>query len=62
MMLMESITNSIKYMIDMRRGLKIGLIAIGSLAALVVVAVSLVSWLVLTPTRLTGIVNKAADK
>ena len=46
----------------MRRGLKIGLIAIGSLAALVVVAVSLVCWLVLTPTRLTGIVNKAADK
>ena len=46
----------------MRRGLKIGLIAVGSFAALVVVAVSLVCWLVLTPTRLTGIVNKAADK
>ena len=46
----------------MKRGLKIGLVAAGSLVAFVAVVVCLALWLVFTPDRLTGIVNKAADK
>ena len=46
----------------MKRGLKIGLMAIGSLVALMVVVVTLVCWLVVTPARLTGIVNRVADR
>ena len=46
----------------MKRGLKIGLVAAGSLVAFVAVVVCLALWLVFTPARLTGIVNKAADK
>lgn len=46
----------------MKRGVKIGLIAIGSLLALVAAVVSLVCWLVFTPARLTGIVDKVASK
>lgn len=46
----------------MKRGLKIGLVSVGTLVALVVVAVCLVCWLVFTPARLTGVVNKIADK
>lgn len=46
----------------MKRGVKIGLIAIGSLLALVAAVVSLVCWLVFTPARLTGIVDKVANK
>lgn len=46
----------------MKRGLKGCLVASGSLVAFVVVVVCLVCWLVLTPARLTGIVNKVADK
>ena len=46
----------------MKRGLKIGLIAISSLVALMGVVISLVCWLVFTPAKLTEIVNKASDK
>ena len=46
----------------MKRALKIGLVAVGSLVALVVAVVALVCWLVLTPARLTGIVNGVADR
>ena len=46
----------------MKRGVKIGLIAVGSLVALVVVVVAIVCWLVVTPARLTGIVNRVADR
>lgn len=42
--------------------LKIGLVAVGSLVALVVAVVALTCWLVVTPAKLTGIVNKLADK
>lgn len=46
----------------MKKGLKIGLIAVGSLVAFVAAVVGLACWLVFTPARLTGIVNKTADK
>ena len=49
----------------MKRILKIGLITAGSLvglATLVIAAVCFVCWLVVTPAKLTGIVNKLADK
>ena len=46
----------------MKRGLKGCLVAAGSLVVFVAVVVCLVCWLVFTPARLTGIVNKVADK
>lgn len=46
----------------MKRALKIGLITVGSLVSFVAVVVSLICWLVFTPARLTGIVNKVADR
>lgn len=46
----------------MQRGLKITLISLGSLLGLVVVVVAVALWLILTPSRLTGIVNKLSDK
>ena len=46
----------------MKRILKIGLVAVGSLVALVVAVVALTCWLVVTPARLTGIVNRVADR
>ena len=46
----------------MKRVLKIGLVAVGSLVAFVVAVVGLACWLVVTPAKLTGIVNKLADK
>lgn len=46
----------------MKRGLKVVSITIGSLVALVVVGVCLVCWLIFTPARLTGIVNRVAKK
>lgn len=46
----------------MKRALKIGLITAGALVALVVAVVALACWLVVTPAKLTDIVNKLADK
>ena len=46
----------------MRRGWKIALVSLGSLMGLVVVVVGIALWLVLTPSRLTSIVNKLSDK
>lgn len=46
----------------MKKGWKITLISLGSLLGLVVVAICVVMWLVLTPSRLTSIVNKLSDK
>ena len=44
----------------MPKWLKATLITVGSLLGLVVVAVAVVCWLVFTPSKLTGIVNKVA--
>ena len=46
----------------MKKGWKIALISLGSLLGLVIVAVVVALWLVLTPARLTSIVNKLSDK
>lgn len=46
----------------MKKGLKIALVSLASLLGLVVVAVALVAWIVLTPARLTSMVNRLADK
>lgn len=46
----------------MKKGWKIALISIGSLIGLIIVTVVVALWLVLTPTRLTSIVNKLSDK
>lgn len=42
----------------MKKGWKITLTAVGSLTGLVLVSVAVVCWLVLTPSRLTGIANR----
>ena len=47
---------------SMKKGWKITWISLGSLFGLLLVAVVLVMWLVLTPARLTSIVNKLSDK
>ena len=44
----------------MKKGWKIALISVGSLLGVVVIAVSVVLWLVFTPTQLTKIVNRVA--
>lgn len=44
----------------MKRWIKIGAISIGSLLALIIIAVSLSCYLIFTPARLTSIVNKVA--
>ncbi|MBQ9474528.1 MAG: AsmA family protein [Bacteroidales bacterium] len=46
----------------MKKGLKITLWSLLSLVALVIVVVAVVCWLVLTPSKLTKIVNSVADK
>ena len=46
----------------MKKGWKITLISLGSLLGVLLLGVLLVLWLVLTPARLTSIVNKLADK
>lgn len=46
----------------MKRVLKVGIIAMGSLVTFAIVAVVLACWLVVTPAKLTGIVNKLADR
>lgn len=46
----------------MKKGWKITLISLGSLIGVFVIAVVLTLYLVLTPARLTSIVNKLADK
>ena len=46
----------------MKRGIKIGLAAVGSLVALVAAVIALVCWLVFTPARLTWMVNRFADE
>lgn len=46
----------------MKRGWKITLISLASLLGLLLVVVVVVMWLVLTPARLTAVVNKLADK
>lgn len=45
-----------------RRGLKIALISLGSLLGLVVIVLCVACWLIFTPSRLTGIVNKLSDR
>lgn len=57
----ESVTPT-KEKKGMKRGLKIALISVGSLLGFVIIAVTIVLWLVLTPSKLTGIVNKLSDK
>lgn len=44
----------------MKKGWKIALISVGSLLGVVVIAVSVVLWLVFTPSQLTKIVNRVA--
>ena len=46
----------------MKKGWKITLISLGSLLGLVVVLVAVALWLVLTPARLTSLVNRFSDK
>lgn len=46
----------------MKRGWKITWISLGSLIGVLVVSVLIVMWLVLTPARLTSIVNKLSNK
>lgn len=46
----------------MKRGWKIAIITLCSLLALIVATVTVALWLVLTPTRLTSIVNKLSDE
>ena len=46
----------------MKKGWKITLISLGSLLGLVVVTAAVALWLVLTPARLTSIVNKLSDR
>ncbi|MCR4659246.1 MAG: AsmA family protein [Bacteroidales bacterium] len=46
----------------MKKGWKIALISLGSLLGLVVVVVVTVCYLIFTPSRLTSIVNKLADR
>lgn len=46
----------------MTKGWKISLISIGSLLGLVIVVIAVALWLVLTPARLTSIVNRLSDK
>ena len=46
----------------MKKVLKIGFIAVGSLVAFVAAVVCIACWLIFTPARLTSIVNKVADK
>ena len=46
----------------MKRGWKIALISLCSLLGLVIVTVVVALWLVLTPARLTSIVNKLSDR
>ena len=46
----------------MKRGWKIALVSLCSLLGLVIVVAVVALWLVLTPARLTSIVNKLSDK
>lgn len=46
----------------MKKGWKIALISIFSLLGLIIVTVAVALWLVLTPARLTSVVNKLSDK
>lgn len=46
----------------MRKGWKVALISLGTFLALVIVAVVVALWLLLTPARITSIVNKLSDK
>lgn len=46
----------------MAKGWKIALISLGSLLGLVVIVAVIALWLILTPARLTSIVNKLSDK
>ena len=46
----------------LKKGWKIALISIASFLGLVVVTIVVALWLVLTPSRLTSIVNKLSDK
>ena len=46
----------------MKKGLKIALISLGSLLGLALVAVVIAVWMVLTPSRLTGIVNNLSSR
>ncbi len=46
----------------MKKGWKIALVSLGSLLGVVVVVAVVALWLVLTPARLTSIVNKLSDK
>ena len=46
----------------MKKGWKIALISLGSLLGLVIVTVAVGLWLVFTPSQLTKIVNRLADK
>ncbi|MBR1644481.1 MAG: DUF748 domain-containing protein [Bacteroidales bacterium] len=46
----------------MKKGWKIALISLGSLVGLLAVVVGVVCWVVLTPARLTGVVNRLSDR
>ncbi|MDY5969562.1 MAG: AsmA-like C-terminal region-containing protein [Bacteroidales bacterium] len=45
-----------------KKGWKIALLSVGSLVTLMAIAVCVACWLVFTPARLTGIVNKLSSK
>lgn len=57
----EAIEEKKKKKARMPKWLKATLISLGGLLGLVVVAVAVVCWLVFTPSKLTGIVNKVAN-
>lgn len=57
---MTSEQTEVKQKRKMPKWLKATLISVGSLLGLLVVAVAVVCWLVFTPSKLTGIVNKVA--
>lgn len=46
----------------MKKGVKITLVSLASLAAIAIIAIALLLWTLLTPERLTSVVNKLADK
>ncbi|MBP5515622.1 MAG: AsmA family protein [Bacteroidales bacterium] len=55
-------TEEVKGKRKMKKGVKIALISFLSLLGFLVVSVAVLMWLILTPARLTSIVNKLSDK
>lgn len=59
----DNLTNSeVKSKLKIKKKWKIAIISLCSLFALVAITVTVALWLILTPSRLTSIVNKLSDK